>query len=114
MKEGRERDLGNTYDVELLRRLWHYVQPYRGQFALALLCLPLTSACMLAQPYLLKVAVDWHMQNGDPVGLAQTALLFALALSGQFLIIYDKLQKTKDKPQKKIEVSYIVLTNFSE
>lgn len=102
MKEDRERDLGNTYDVELLRRLWHYVQPYRGQFALALLCLPLTSACMLAQPYLLKVAVDWHMQNGDPVGLAQTALLFALALAGEFLFFYAQFQATMVVAQKSL------------
>ena len=38
----REESLGKVYDLTLLRRLWRYVRPYRGQFFTALICLPFT------------------------------------------------------------------------
>ena len=34
-----EEALGKAYDARLMRRLWHYVRPYRGQVALTLLLL---------------------------------------------------------------------------
>ena len=83
-----------TYDVALLRRLWRYIRPYRATFLLALVCLPLTSACMLAQPYLLKLAVDWYIERGDAAGLTRLGLLFAAALLGEFLFFYVQFQAT--------------------
>ena len=65
----REEALGKTYDLALIRRLWRYVRPYRAQFFVALLCLPVTSGFLLAQPYLLKVAVDRYMTHNDPGGI---------------------------------------------
>ena len=59
MQEGQREDaLGKPYDLALLRRLWRYIRPYRGQFFFAAICLPITSAFLLAQPYILKIAVD--------------------------------------------------------
>ncbi|MEO8601612.1 MAG: hypothetical protein ABI629_03445, partial [bacterium] len=46
----READLGKAYDARIMRRLWVYIRPWRGWFWAAMLCLPLTSACSLAQP----------------------------------------------------------------
>ncbi len=85
---------GQTYDVALLRRLWRYIRPYRATFLLALVCLPLTSACMLAQPYLLKLGVDWYIERGDAAGLTRLGLLFAAALLGEFLFFYVQFQAT--------------------
>ena len=85
---------GQTYDVALLRRLWRYIRPYRATFLLALVCLPLTSACMLAQPYLLKLGVDWYIERGDAAGLTRLGLLFAAALLGEFLFFYIQFQAT--------------------
>ena len=61
----REDALGKPYDLALLRRLWRYVRPYRKQFFLSLVCLPLTSAFLLAQPYILKLAVDGYITHHD-------------------------------------------------
>jgi hypothetical protein len=59
MQESQREDaLNKTYDLALLRRLWRYIRPYRGQFLLASFCLPLTSVFLLAQPYILKLGVD--------------------------------------------------------
>jgi ATP-binding cassette, subfamily B, multidrug efflux pump len=90
----REEALGKTYDVALLRRLWRYIRPYRGQFILAVVCLPLTSAFLLAQPYILKLAVDNYIAHNDAAGLTKTGLLFIAALLGEFIFFYLQYQAT--------------------
>ncbi len=95
MNQGQdEAALGKTYDLALLRRLWVYIRPYRATFIVALVCLPLTSACLLAQPYLLKLGVDWYIEQGDAAGLTRIGLLFAAALLGEFLFFYAQFQAT--------------------
>jgi ATP-binding cassette, subfamily B, multidrug efflux pump len=84
----READLGKAYDARLVRRLWVYIRPYRGWFWAAMLCLPLTSACSLAQPYLLKISIDRYMAQGDRLGLVRTGLLYGLAMLAEFGFLY--------------------------
>ncbi len=98
----REEALGKTYDLALIQRLWRYVRPYRTQFFVALLCLPVTSCFLLAQPYLLKVAVDRYMTQNDPGGLAMTGLLFGGALIGEFLFFYIQFNATMSVAQKSL------------
>lgn len=102
MDTQREEALGKTYDLALLRRLWRYVRPYRGQFILALVCLPLTSACLLTQPYILKLAVDRYIAHDDPQGLAVAGVLFAGALIGEFLFFYCQFYSTMAVAQKSL------------
>ena len=90
----REEALGKTHDVALLRRLWRYIRPYRGQFILAVVCLPLTSASLLAQPYILKLAVDNYIAHYDAAGLTRAGLLFIAALLGEFIFFYLQYQAT--------------------
>ena len=90
----QEEALTKTYDVALLRRLWRYIRPYRAHFILALVCLPLTSACILAQPYLLKLGIDSYIGEGDAEGLTRIGLFFAVALLGEFLFFYIQFQTT--------------------
>jgi ATP-binding cassette subfamily B multidrug efflux pump len=90
----REEALGKTHDVALLRRLWRYIRPYRGQFILAVVCLPLTSASLLAQPYILKLAVDNYIAHNDAAGLTRAGLLFIAALVGEFIFFYLQYQAT--------------------
>lgn len=98
----REDALGKIYDIALLRRLWRYVRPYRGQFFIALLCLPVTSAFLLAQPYLLKIAVDRYIAQRDPHGLAVAGLLFVGALIGEFAFFYWQYYSTMAVAQKSL------------
>jgi ATP-binding cassette subfamily B protein len=84
----READLGKAYDARLMRRLWVYIRPHRGWFWAAMLCLPLTSLCSLAQPYLLKVAIDQYMAQGDRGGLLRTGALYGLAMLAEFGFLY--------------------------
>lgn len=98
----REETLGKPYDLALLQRLWVYVRPYRAQFLMALVCLPITSAFLLAQPYILKLAVDRYMAQRDSQGLALTGLLYAAALIGEFLFFYWQYYATMTVAQKSL------------
>ena len=84
----READIGTAYDARLIRRLWAFIRPYRAWFWAAMACLPLTSACSLAQPYLLKIAIDRSIANADRAGLLRVALLYGLAMVGEFAFVY--------------------------
>ena len=90
----QEEALTKTYDLALLRRLWRYIRPYWTHFILALVCMPLTSACILAQPYLLKLGIDGYIGEGDAEGLTRIGLFFAVALLGEFLFFYIQFQAT--------------------
>src|SRR5438132_13646063 len=50
--------LGKAYDARLMRRLAQYLRPYRRQVALSFVAIIVGAAAQLAQPYLMKVAID--------------------------------------------------------
>ena len=92
-----EEVLGKVYDARLMRRVWTYVRPHRGLIALSLGLLLVVSAVQLAQPWLIKVAIDGPIAHREPAGLvwivAAFAGLLALEFSLRFLQIYV-LEKT--------------------
>ncbi len=53
-----EEALGKAYDTRLLRRLWHYVSPYRLQVLLTLLLVLPIFAMELAPAWVIKTALD--------------------------------------------------------
>ncbi|MGH9892513.1 MAG: ABC transporter ATP-binding protein, partial [bacterium] len=75
----KEEILGKAYDLRLIKRLWKFVLPYRGLFGFSLMFLPLQQALGLAQPYLMKVAIDRYIASMDLWGLGRLGLLFAVA-----------------------------------
>ncbi|MGH7828939.1 MAG: ABC transporter ATP-binding protein [Candidatus Binatia bacterium] len=84
----KEEILGKAYDLRLIKRLWKFVLPYRGLFGFSLMFLPLQQALGLAQPYLMKVAIDRYIAGTDLWGLGGVGLLFAVALTGEALTFY--------------------------
>ncbi|HKY33260.1 MAG TPA: ABC transporter ATP-binding protein [Candidatus Polarisedimenticolia bacterium] len=92
-----EEVLGKAYDARLMRRIGRYVLPHRRLVAGSLALLLLVSAVQLAQPYLIKLAIDGPIASKDPSGLlwivAAFAALLALEFSLRFLQIYA-LEKT--------------------
>ena len=50
--------LGKAYDARLMRRLLEYLRPHRRYAALALAAIICASMLQLAQPYLMKLAID--------------------------------------------------------
>lgn len=85
-----EESLGKAYDADLIRRLWTYVRPYRGSFAVALVCMPCVLGFAMVQPLMLKVAIDRFVAHGDAHGLALMASLYVGALGAEFLASYGQ------------------------
>jgi ATP-binding cassette subfamily B multidrug efflux pump len=76
--------LGKALDRTLLRRIFAYVWPYKGALFAAVLLLPVGSALEIAQPFLLKKAIDDHIAVGRLAGLDRLGVLYLLALVGQY------------------------------
>jgi ATP-binding cassette subfamily B protein len=83
--------LGRAYDRRLMARLLGYLRPYRRQVAVAVVCLLGGFLLELAQPYLVKVAIDEHIARGDAAGVARLAFLYLGALVGAFFFRYAEL-----------------------
>ena len=84
----QEDSLGKAYDLRLIQRLWTFMRPYRRLFWLAMLLLPLQQAFGLAQPYIMKIAIDWYIGTGDLWGLQRMGLLFFAALGGEVVTLF--------------------------
>ena len=83
-----EQQLGRLEDLRVLARLWRFIRPYRGLFFAALALLPMVSVCMLAQPYVIKLAIDHYVAAGTTEGLDRAAMIFAAAIAGEFVFLY--------------------------
>jgi ATP-binding cassette subfamily B protein len=80
--------LGKAYDARLMRRLLQYLRPYWRQVCLALAAIVVGSAASLAQPYLIKVAIDRYIAVGRLEGLDRIALLYLVILVTAFAAEY--------------------------
>ncbi|HKF67676.1 MAG TPA: ABC transporter transmembrane domain-containing protein, partial [Vicinamibacterales bacterium] len=80
--------LGKAYDGRLMRRLLTYLRPYWRQVLVALFAILAGAAGQLAQPYLIKTAIDQHIATGRLEGLDRLALLFLVILAGSFVAEY--------------------------
>jgi len=72
--------LGRAFDRRLAERLWKTTRPHHRLIWGSVGLFPLISLAELAQPYLLKVAIDDHILHADWTGLTTVALLYALVL----------------------------------
>lgn len=85
----QEETFGKAYDLKLIRRLWKFIVPYRRLFWLAMLLLPLQQLFGLAQPYLLKVAIDQTIASKNLWALQDVGLFFLFALAGEVLAFFS-------------------------
>jgi ATP-binding cassette, subfamily B, multidrug efflux pump len=76
--------LGKALDRALLRRIFSYVWPYWKPLTVAIALLPVISLCEVAQPYLLKRAIDEHIAIKRLAGLDRLGLLYLISLAGQY------------------------------
>ena len=80
--------IGKAYDRKLMGRFIRYLAPYRGMALCTLLLLPLIAAAKLAQPYLLKIAIDNYIMQGRMEGLPLLSFYFFLLLLADSLLTY--------------------------
>jgi ATP-binding cassette subfamily B multidrug efflux pump len=80
--------LGKAYDARLMRRLLGYLRPYRRQVAVALAAIIVGGAASLAQPYLIKIAIDQYVAIRRLDGLGGLAALYLIVLTVAFVSEY--------------------------
>jgi ATP-binding cassette subfamily B multidrug efflux pump len=85
MQSFGERTGGKAFDRRVVTRLLTYLRPHWQRMAAAFVLMLIASALTLAAPYLIKVAIDQFIAQGDTAGLARTALLLAGAFAGIYL-----------------------------
>jgi ATP-binding cassette subfamily B multidrug efflux pump len=76
--------LGRVFDRRLVARLWQAARPHRALITGSALLFPLIAAAELAQPYLLKIAIDEHILRADWLGLTWVAALYV----GVLVLLY--------------------------
>ncbi len=80
--------IGKAYDARLMRRLLVYLWPYWRQLLVALFAIVVTSLAALAQPYLVKVAIDQYIANAQLDGVSRLAMLYIGVLLVSFAAEY--------------------------
>ena len=75
---------GRALDLRLMARLYTHVRGYTGGLIVSIVLLPVIAGFELAQPYLLKQAIDQHIAPHRLPGLDRLALLYLAALLGQY------------------------------
>jgi ABC-type multidrug transport system fused ATPase/permease subunit len=76
---------GRAFDRRVVTRLLAFLHPHWRRMTLAFLLMLVASALSLATPYLIKVAIDRHITQGDTSGLARVALLTGATFVGIYL-----------------------------
>jgi ATP-binding cassette subfamily B multidrug efflux pump len=80
--------VGKAYDARLMRRLLEYLRPYRRQVSLAFVTILVSTLASLAQPYLIKVAIDRYITQRQSAGLDRLAAWYLVALVASFAAEY--------------------------
>jgi ATP-binding cassette, subfamily B, multidrug efflux pump len=86
-----EQILGKAYDARLMARLWQFVRPHWRMFLLALLLIPVSVGFEIAQPYILKQAIDGHIAVKTIDGLGTLAAFYVGCVLLQQLASYGQL-----------------------
>ena len=76
-----EEQLGRAFDRRLAARLLEAARPHRGLITGSLLLFPVVAVLELAQPWLLKVAIDDHILKSDWLGLTRVGGLYVAVLA---------------------------------
>ena len=83
-----EEVLGKAYDARLMRRLLAYLRPHKMYVVGALLALIGDAVTQLAPPYLVKIAIDQYIAQGDLAGLNTIAIVYLAVLLASFSLEY--------------------------
>jgi len=80
--------LGKAYDARLMRRLLQYLRPYWRSVLVAFVVIIIGAAVSLAQPYLMKIAIDRYIATGRLAGLDRLAAVYLALLVISFAAEY--------------------------
>ena len=80
--------LGKAYDATLMRRLLGYLRPYWRSVLVSFGAVVVGTGAALAQPYLIKIAIDDHIAVGETAGLGALAAVYVGILAAAFTAEY--------------------------
>ncbi len=102
-----EEALGKVYDSRLMKRLIRYAKPYKWFIIISIILLLFITAFELAQPYLIKVAIDDDI-NGlhDPMVAYEIgkAPVSGVAFNGKEYVRESQLNSSIDKGQAQFQI----------
>ncbi len=75
---------GQVFNRRIILRMLEFLRPFRWQMSVAFVCMLVESGFTLLTPYLIKIAIDDNIAQGDLAALTQTALLIAASFIGLF------------------------------
>ena len=81
-----DRDLLAAADWTLWPKAWKFVRPDWALYAVAFACAPASALLTIAQPWLLKKAIDEHVVTGDLADIRTVALAFLGAVIAAFVL----------------------------
>jgi len=90
-----EVTFGKAYDARLVKRLAVFFKPHFGLFLLALCSYPIVSGLHLAQPYLVKVAIDSHIMPKQMQGFLMIVVLLVAAIILEFIAKFVQTMLTQ-------------------
>jgi len=82
---GRYEDEGRAFDRRIVLRLLAFVKPHWRKMVLAFVTMIISTGLSLATPYLVKIAIDQYITQGNVAGLDRVAVLTAIAFAGLFV-----------------------------
>ena len=75
-----DEELESTFDLGQLKRMVGYLRPFKSKIILTVFLMLLASGATLTGPYLIKMAIDDKIPNGDVGGLALLAGFYLAAI----------------------------------
>ena len=82
--------VGKAYDPRIVARTWTYVRPFSRHMLWSVLLMICIAAANLAQPFLIKTAIDQAIARSDVQLLALTAVAFVFCALVSWLATYGQ------------------------
>ncbi|MFW6262549.1 MAG: ABC transporter ATP-binding protein [Thermotogota bacterium] len=74
---------GSKFDLEIFRRLWEYVKPYKLLFILSLMFLGLATLLQLSVPFFTKTAIDNYMSQDYTYSITTSEMEQAIKVNAE-------------------------------
>lgn len=98
-----DEELESQFNIQHFKRMLSYVKPYKKEMVITIALMLIASLASLVGPYLIKVAIDNMIPQGDKAGLWSLSLIFALTLVVTGVCLKYKIRIMSSIGQKVIE-----------
>lgn len=102
---------GDVININLLKRVFQYVKPYKNIFIYSVLLTILLAVVAPVRPFLIKYTLDEHILKGDYQGLLNMTIIMIVLLVVQSIIQYSHTLLTNTLGQSAIKDLRIAVFN---